>query len=181
LDITIDKRPVSFGAEYDIETPGAIYFGKKQPFTLVDKLELQGPGGRVLAEIIGRISWFRSKHVFQLSDGPIYDFWCEKVWKRVFVCKNNNEIYRLYGHKGLNYSIFKDDQQIAAFTKNKIAMGKGNHYDIQMDDDANLVIVLCLVLTIDCSENSDNSPGVNVDLGNIGPEEKPFDSSWEPS
>ena len=69
----------------------------------------------------------------------------------------------------------------AAFTKNKIAIGKGNHYDIQMDDDANLVIVLCLVLTIDCSENSDNSPGVNVDLGNIGPEEKPFDRSWEPS
>jgi hypothetical protein len=49
-----------------------------------------------------------------------------------------------------------------------------------MDADADLTIVLCLVLTVNSSENDDNKSSVTFDFGNIGPEDRPFDKSWEP-
>lgn len=142
---------------------------------------LTGPNGQVMARIKGRFSFFRSKHDFELSDGKVYRFECEKLWKRVFVCARDNERYYLYEHKGLNYSIFQGDSQIAAFTKNRFKIGKGDRYEIRMNDDANLVIVVCLALTLDASENEDDAATVTIDFGNIGPEEKPFDESWEPN
>ncbi len=121
------------------------------------------------------------KHDFELSDGRTYRFHCEKFWKGVFVCRRNEECFRLYQHKGLRYSIFRDGDQIAAFTKNRLVIGKGNQYDIQMNADADLVLVLCLVLTVNTAENDDNDATFTIDFGNIGPEDRPFDESWEPS
>jgi len=50
-----------------------------------------------------------------------------------------------------------------------------------MNDDANLIIVICLALTVDASENEDDAATVTFDFGNIGPEDRPCDKSWEPS
>jgi hypothetical protein len=44
--------------------------------------------------------------------------------------RRTQETFRLYAHKGLNYSAFQNDVQIAAFTKNRIVVGKGNQYDV---------------------------------------------------
>jgi hypothetical protein len=38
-----------------------------------------------------------------------------------------------------------------------------------------------LGLTVDLTENERDEATVAFDFGNIGPEEKPFDESWEPS
>jgi len=77
----------------------------------------------------------------------------------------------LYEHKGLRYSIFDGDSQIAAFTKNRVVIGSGNEYDIQMNDDADLPLVISMVLTVNTAENDSDKATVTVDLGNIGPEE----------
>jgi hypothetical protein len=50
-----------------------------------------------------------------------------------------------------------------------------------MDSDADLIVVLCIVLTINSSEESNNKDAsITFDLGNIGPADRPFDASWEP-
>ncbi|HYA95590.1 MAG TPA: hypothetical protein VEC95_04890 [Terriglobales bacterium] len=120
------------------------------------------------------------KHDFELSDGRVYRFRCEKFWRGVFLCEGHQERFRLYQHKGLRYSIFQDERQIAAFIKNRVKIGKGNRYDIEVDTDADLVVVLCLVLTVNTAENDDNRATITVDFGNIGPEDRPFDESWQP-
>jgi uncharacterized protein YxjI len=180
VDVTIQEPKFSFRSEYDISAAGSNCYAWKAFFSFRDKLQIQAEDGRVLARIRGHFSFIRMKHDFEFSDGRIYRFRCEKFWRGVFRCEGNQECFRLYQHKGLRYSIFQDERQIAAFSKNRVTIGKGNRYDIQMDADADLVVLLCLVLTVNTAENADNKATVTVDLGNIGPEDRPFDESWQP-
>ena len=181
MDVTIQQRKFSLRSEYDIETPACIYLAQKKFLSFRDMVKLFGPREHLLATIKGHFLSFRSKYEFELTDGGVYHFFCKKMWKGVFLCENGKESFRLYQHKGLNYSVFKNENQIAAFTKNRIKVGEGDCYEIRMNGDANLIIIICMTLAIDCSENEDNTATVTVDLGNFGPEERPFDTSWQPS
>jgi hypothetical protein len=182
MDITIQERRFSFTSEYDISAPLASYYAKKAFFSFNDKIVLQNTRGTIQARIQGYFSPLRHKHDFNLvQEGRVYRFWCEKIWKQVYICKGNDVTFRLYEHKWLNYSIFQNERQIAAFTKNRLVIGRGNTYTIRMDSDADLILVVCLVLTINSSEESnDNNSGITFDFGNIGPEDRTFDDSWEP-
>jgi uncharacterized protein YxjI len=180
MDVTVDERKLSFGSEYDIAAPDTTYFARKAVFSLTDDITLKNATGQEEAHIQGHFSPLRSRHDFSLSDGRAYNFYCEELWKSIFVCEGNQETYHLYQHKGLKYSIFKDDEQIAAFIKNRIVLGKGNHYDIQMNVDADLILVLCMVVTINTAEHDDDDSTVTIDFGNFGPEGRPFDESWVP-
>ena len=181
MNISIEQRRFTFRSEYDISAPRFNYYAQKKYFSFRDRIQLLAEDRRVLARIRSRFSLFRMKYDFELSDGKVYRFWCEKLWKCVFVCENNEERFRLYEHRGLNYSIFQNDFQIAAFTKNRVKIGQGDRYDIRMNEDGNVIIVICLALTVDAAENENDRATVTFDFGNIGPEDRPFDESWEPS
>jgi len=181
VNITVQQRKFSLRSEYEISTPGGTYFAQKKYFSWRDKIRLVGPCEQILARIISRFSLFRCRYDFELSSGKTYHFRREKFWKGVYVCESSEESFRLYEHKGLNYSIFHNDSQIAAFSKNRLKIGNGDRYEISMNSDANLVIIICLVLIVDVAENENDPATVTYDFGNIGPEDRPFDSSWEPS
>jgi uncharacterized protein YxjI len=180
MEVTIQERVLSFRSEYEIETPGSYYFAQKSFFSFPANIALQSSDERILARIQGRLSFFRQRYDFTLSDGRVFHFWCEKRWKRVFDCKGDNDSYCLYGHRGLRYSIFQDNRQIAAFTKNRIVIGKGNQYEIKINDDADVIVIICMVLAINTSEDDDDNATVTIDVGSIGPEERPFDERWQP-
>jgi hypothetical protein len=98
------------------------------------------------------------------------------------VCRSGKEAFYLYQHKKLNYSIFQNDSQIAAFSKNRVKIGGHDRYEIRVNDNANHVVIICIALVIDCGEIEDETAGVvTTDLGSLGPEERPFDKSWQPS
>ena len=179
--ITVQQRQVALSSEYEIETPECIYEAKKKWPSWRDKVTLFAPRGRIVARITGRPSFFRAKYDFELADGTVYHLREERVWKGVFVCRSPNESFCLYQHKGLNFSIFKSDLQIAAFSKNPVTVGVADRYEIRMNDDANPIVVICLVLATDLFESEDNSSTATYDFGNIGPEDRKFDRSWEPS
>jgi uncharacterized protein YxjI len=179
--ITIQQNISSPPSQYEIETPGCIYSARKKFFSWNDKLQITAPHGAIVARITGKFSWFRSKYSFELSDGSVYRFCGEKIWKGVFVCEGSEVSFRLYQHKGLNYSIFQNKTQVAAFSKNAVTIGSGDQYEIRVNDDANLMVVICIVLAIDLSENEANNTSIAYDFGNIGPEDRPFDKTWEPS
>ena len=94
---------------------------------------------------------------------------------------NFDGCYWLYEHKGLKYSIFMEDRQVAAFTKNRVKIGKGDRYDIRANHDANIIVIICLALTMDASEYEDDEESLTIDIGNVGPQEKAFDKSWVPT
>lgn len=179
MDVTIRERKWSFRSEYDISADASNYFARKA--FLRDRIQIQAEDGRVLAKIQGRFSPLRMKYDFELADGTTYRFWCEKLWKSVFRCEGNHVCFHMYEHKGLRYSIFEGDSQIAAFTKNRITIGKGHKYDIQMNADANLLVIISMILALNTAEDDSGShTTVEVDLGNIGPQERAFDESWRP-
>jgi uncharacterized protein YxjI len=181
MNIAVQQRVFAFSSEYEIATPACIYAAKKKSFFRRDKIRLFAPRSRPLATIRGHF-YFRPKYDINLADGKVYHFWCEKFWKGVFVCENSEESFRLYQHKRLNYSIWQNDSQIAAFSKNRVKIGRIDHYEIRMNDDANPVAIVSMALVMDCGELEDESGGtVTIDLGSLGPEQRPFDPSWEPS
>jgi len=180
MDVTIQERKFSFASEYDVSTPTGKYHARKKLFSLTDKLALQAEDGSILVHIDGEFSPLRCRHQFRFADGRTFAFRCERLWKRVFTCIGNGETYRLYEHRGLRYSIFLANQQIAAFTKNRIVWGKGNRYEIRMNSNADLLVLLCIALTINSAESDKNDTSVTIDLGNIGPQDRPFDESWVP-
>jgi hypothetical protein len=106
--------------------------------------------------------------------------WGEKIWKGVLVCEGCKERIRLYQHQGLNYSRLQNKTQVAAFSKNAVTIGSGDQYEIRVNDDANLMVVICIVLAIDLSENEGNNTSITYHFGNIGPEDRLFDKTWEP-
>jgi hypothetical protein len=181
VDVEIRERKFTLRSEYEISTTATEWFARKSFFSFNDKIQLQTKDGNVLARIRGYFSPFRNKHDFELSDGRLYRFWCRKLWKGVFICEGNNEQFTLYRHKGLKWSIFLGEQQIAAVTKNRVVIGKGNEYKITMNRDADPTVMVCLVLTVNSEEDDDDDSTVTYDFGNIGPEDRRFDASWEPS
>jgi hypothetical protein len=83
--------------------------------------------------------------------------------------------------RGLRCSIFCGDRQVAAFDKNTVVFGGGNKYDIRMDSDANLMVIVCMVLTINTKDYDDDKQNLlSVDFGNFGHEARAFDEDWEP-
>ena len=159
----------------------AKYYALKKIFSLNDEIHLMSDGDQSVATIKGSFSPLRSKHEFLLADGRVYHFQCEKIWKGVYSCEGNGEVFRLYQHKGLSYSIFRNDEQIAAFTHKRITIGKGQRYDARINSDADVIVVTCMILTLNTADGEDDDDAtVTINFGNIGPEERPFDASWSP-
>jgi len=179
VNVTVCERMISMTPEYDITAPGADYYARKAFFALNDHLELKDGEGKVIATIQGFFSLIRDKHEFQLADGRVYQYQRKQLWRPVDVCEGNGEQYLIYEHRGLKCSVFHDDRQITAFEKNRVALGNGNEYEIRMDSDADVIVILCIVLTMNSADDS-NKETVTIDFGNIGPEARPFDESWEP-
>jgi hypothetical protein len=178
VDVTIKERKIGFTPTYDIEAPGATYGARKAFFAMNDHLDITH-GEQVVATIQGLFSPIRDKHEFRLADGRIYQYECKKLWKPVDTCEGSGESYTIYEHRGLKYSVFRGDLQIAAFEKNRVAWGNGNEYDVRMDADADVLVMSCIVLTINSGDDQ-NDETVTIDFGNIGPEARPFDESWQP-
>lgn len=181
MDVSIQQAMSSPPSQYEIETPACIYQARKKWLSFQGRVELSGPRDRLVATIVGKPVFFHANFQFELADGRQYHFWLEKVWKGVYLCEGGNEVFQLYRHKGLDYSIFQNNTQVAAFSKNSVTVGAADHYDLRLNDDANLIVILCMVLAIDVAEHEDGSSTLTYDAGNVGAEERPFDSDWVPN
>jgi hypothetical protein len=183
MDVTIHERLLSFSAEYDINAPGLEMYARKAIFSLTGKIELSRVNGPLVATLEGQFSPIRHRWNFHFDDGRNYSYSCEKVWKGTYVCEGGaSESYHLYQHHELLFSIFRNDSQIAAFTKNRVVIGSGNRYDIRMNGDADVSVVVSMILALNTSDGDDkNQNTVTFDLGNVGPEDRKFDESWEPT
>ena len=181
MDVAIRERKMSFGIQYDIETPKGEWYARKQMWTLTAKVDLsESEGGPVIANLKGEFSPLRHRYEFDLADGRTAEFACTNLLKQVYECKCGADILTLYQHHGLNHSVFHGERQIAAYAKNRISFGNGNEYEIRMDSDADMTLIVCMVLALSVAEDNDDNNTVNFDLGSIGPQARPFDEAWEP-
>jgi len=57
-----------------------------------------------------------------------------------------------------------------------VVLASGNEYDVRADSDADALLIACMVLSISMTEDgNDGQNTVTIDIGNIGPEARPFD------
>ena len=173
---------MSLKSNYDISSNAGDFSAEKNFFSLSDKVKIYDESGKLVAKIQSYYHIFKVKHDFILND-KVFHFRTEKFWKGVFSCKCDGEEYKLLRHKRNDYSVFKEDIQIASFNKGAISFGKGDVYNAKANSSVNLPLILCMILSVDITENEDSndSASISFDFGNIGPEEKPFDFLWKPS
>ena len=152
MNVSIQERTFSVRSEYDIQTPNSKLFAQMALFSLGPSIKLKSEAGDVIATIRGR-SLFGTSYDFLFSDGRAYNYHSEKFWKGVYVLEADGGAFNYYKHRGLRSSIFLNDRQIAAITKNSFVVGTGNEYDIQMDSDADVNLVICMVLAMNTSRS----------------------------
>jgi len=182
MDLSVKERIISLRSTYDIVAPdGAIYTAEKKIFSLFPNLKVVDSGGQIAVNLKGGFALFSQKYDFVFADGRTYHYQTESRIKPVYKVEGNGETYRLYRHRGVKFSVYKGDTQVAAITKNRIAIGSGNEYQIQISSDADPLIVTAMILAFNSSKEDDKKGALSVDVGYMGLEAKPFDSAWQPS
>jgi uncharacterized protein YxjI len=180
MNVTVQERSMSLFTEYDISAPGRTLYARKETLALFHTIDLKDEAKQLIAKLQGQFSVLRNRYEFDFTDGKVCHFECVDRLRNVYECRCGEDVLTLYEHRGLRRSIFKGDRQIAAYVKNRVSLGSGNRYDVQMDAGADLILIVSMVLALSVAEDNDDQTTVNVDFGNIGPQGKEFDEAWEP-
>jgi hypothetical protein len=181
LNVSIHERHFTNAVEYVIETPKATLAAHKKIFSLLPHITLQSADDSVVATITGE-SFIRTKFTIDVAGLGIYEYHTEKLWKGVDICEGEDGPFHLYAHKGLRYSIFQGDTQIAAFSGNSLIIGDGRNFDLRVDADANLPLIISMVLCLNTQDGDDRTGnGVTFDFGRLGPQDRRFDEAWRPN
>ncbi len=182
MDVSITEHKFSLRSTYVISATNFDLTAQKALFSFPSRIGLKTQAGQGVATIRGHVSLL-THFTFDFVDGRAYDFHTEKFWKSVYVCsRQGEEPYTFYQHRGLKASIFQQDRQIAALTKNGVVIGNGNEYDIRMNHDADPVVIVCMALAMNTADDDDNQNStINIDFGKIGPQDRAFDDTWSPT
>jgi uncharacterized protein YxjI len=182
MDLSIKERVLSLRKTYDIVAATGTFKAERKIFSLFPNLSVVDVATNApVVNVKGGFALFSQKFDFVFTDGRSYHYKTESRIKPVYVIEGNGETYRLYRHRGVTFSVFKGDTQIATITKNRIVIGSGNEYQVKISSDADPLIVTCIVLAFSSAKEDDKKGALSVDVGYMGLEAKPFDSSWQPS
>jgi len=181
MDLSIKERMISLRSTYDIVAPNGTYKAEKKIFSLFPNLKIMDGAGQEAVNLKGGFALFSQKYDFVFADGRTYHYKTEQRLKPVYLAEGNGEQYRLYRHRGVNFSVYKGDTQVAAITKNRLTIGSGNEYQVKISSDADPLVVTAMVLAFNSSKEDDKKGAINVDIGYMGMEAKPWDSNWQPS
>jgi uncharacterized protein YxjI len=180
MDVLIQERKLSLWMEYDITAPGRSFHAKKEMLHLFNTINLEIVNGPQMAKLQGKFAVLGDKYEFDMADGRKGQFQCTDRIRSVFECRCGSDVLTLYEHRGMNRSIFNGDRQVAAYTKTRFAIGMGHRYDIRMDADADLVLIVCMVLALSVSDDNMEEGVVSLDIGKIGLQAREYDAGWVP-
>lgn len=181
MDVSIQENRFSFGVGYVIETPSSTLQAHKKILSLLPHITLQSADDSTIATITGW-SLVRSSFTIDLAGTGIYKYHTEKLWKGVDICEGDGGPFHLYSHKGVRYSIFQNDKQIAAFSRNRLIVGNGRDFDLRVNSDVNLPLIISMVLCLNTENDDDQEDStVTYDFGHLGPEDRKFDENWRPN
>ncbi|MGX5817198.1 hypothetical protein ACWKWU_03330 [Chitinophaga lutea] len=125
--------------------------------------------------------FFRNSYTIVRPGNSRLVFESKSRWKPHYYCLVGADYYEVFGHRGRKYSVFKNDRQIAWWDKNAVSLGEGDCYTILADNDCDfeLLISFCLIIDHIYFDDKDGNM-LSIDLGNIGPQVRKFDETWQP-
>lgn len=183
MEIDINQKAISIGNKYDIYcNKQPLRFARSQLFQFLSQIELRDEKGQILLTINERFTILRTRYDIEYPNGVILEFRTISVWKGHYQCKFNQDVYDIYSHRGLKYSIYKNNSQIAWWNQDAVSVGKGDNFKMFANDDCDvdLLISFCLITDDSTGNDSSGSPFA-INLGSIGPQAKKFNPNWHPN
>lgn len=184
MQIDIEQKAISFGDKYTILLDGKeAYYARGAVFTILAKISLSAEKqGTPLLVINKKFAPFMAEYTITMADGSILNFTTLSVWGYHYQCVMGNDTYDIYGNRGLKYSIYKNNVQVAYFVAASAVLFFGDSYTLYADDDCNQELLIAFCLIIDNYAYNDNGKyTITINLGKIGIGMKKFDSEWRPN
>jgi uncharacterized protein YxjI len=184
MEIDINQKKISFGDKYQIYTDGRqTHSATIQLLQWLPEIDLfENDDDRIKMTINKRLSWFKAKYdITRRGNEDVFYFRTKSFWKLHYQCQCGADKYDVYGHRGRKYSIYKNDIQVAWWDQKAVTFFAGDNYKIIADKDCDVDLIISFCLIVDnFSNNNRNGNIVTFDVGNIGVQEKKFDTSWQP-
>jgi len=183
MEIDINQKKISIGAEYKIHSNGnEKYFATKKLFRFLGEINLfDNSQKRVRYQIKQNWAWFKLSYDLIKYDNNKFKLRTVSIWKRHFECRIGEDLYEIFGHRGRKYSIYKNDIQIAWWDKEAVSWFNGDNYKLIADEDSEVELLICFCLIMDNAKSqNDERTTVHYDFGNIGPQAKKFNQNWKP-
>ena len=182
MEIDIHQKEIALGNKYEIFLNGLPAYAAStellQLYTVINLMDYVGQVQKL--KIHRRPALFASKYDINLPDGSVLEFRTKSFWKNHFQCAAGPDRFDIYGHRGRKFSIFKNERQVAWWTKEAISWFEGDTYRIIADNDSDyeLYIAFCLIIDHYAGRKNGNNM-ITIDLGSIGQARK-FDPAWQP-
>ncbi|WP_341225510.1 hypothetical protein [uncultured Arcticibacterium sp.] len=183
MEIDINQRKISIGAEYNIHLDGKGAFNaRKELFTILSEINLfNKTQGKSRYQLNQKWAWFKTSYDLIRYDNNIFQFRTKNLWKLHYECQVAGDLYEIFGHRGRKHSIYRNDKQIAWWDKEAVSWFSGDNYRLIADNDSDIELLISFCLIMD-NVKSQNKKGntVTVDLGHIGFQAKEFNPNWRP-
>ncbi len=181
MDIDINQKKISIGDKYEIFVDGQqSYNAASKIFRWLAEINLYTPGDeRPIMTVKKRFSFYTSYDIIK-SDESVFEFRTKSFWKGHYYCNVGSDLYEIYAHRGRKFSVYKNDRQVAWWTKKAVTWFNGDNYKITADKDVDKELIISFCLVVDSAFSNDNKKSFNVSVGKIGPQAKKFDPTWQP-
>lgn len=94
---------------------------------------------------------------------------------------DENNQYSIIAHEGFESSIYYNENQIGKWVKNEFVILEGDIYNIDIDYDANVILIAAMTVLVDRFRFGVRIGGdIGWELGNMGKGLKRYKSNWKP-
>jgi uncharacterized protein YxjI len=183
MEIDINQKKISFGDKYQIFIDGQqTHFASTKLSRWLAEINLfKNNNSRSTYLIKKRWAFFNTSFDLTTWDNNVLEFRTKSFWKNHYFCQVGQDLFEIYGHRGRKYSIYKNDKQVAWWDKQAVAWFNGDNYKIIADKDGDHELIIAFCLIIDNTLSNDNEGNtLTIDIGNVGPQAKKFDTNWKP-
>jgi hypothetical protein len=183
VEISIEQEKIAFRSKYKILMEGIpIYVAISKLFRFPLELHFMMKGAN-------EPEWTIKKEwaIFDIScelkhrDGHVFHFRTKNYWERHFYCQFGSDLYEIFGHRGRKFSVYRNGDQIACWTRSLFTHFGGDRYKVIADYDCNpkLLSMFCLIMDHSFGNNN-HGQAVSLNLGYIGAVAKDFNEVWQP-
>jgi len=182
MEIDINQLDIAFGNKYKIyHNNEPCRFAKSKLFSLLSHIDIQEyENSKALLSIKKQHTFYNTSYIIEYSSGRSLEFNSVSKLLNHYQCRNENGTYDIYEHRGLKYSVYNNGIQIAWWNQEKVTWFKGDNYKIYANDNCDIDLLIAFCLIIDDSINNSNSNTITLNIGNVGPEVKEFNTNWLP-
>lgn len=179
----INQKNFSIGDKYSVIVDGVTKYSiNSSVLKFLTRFRVTDTAQREVASIKKEFSFLKANYTIDIEGIGNTKFVTNSLWRSTYTLETPNGRYEILGHKKRKFSIFLANEQVGMFQKNMISIGDGDTYLGVANDNENILLINSIVVAIDnYSSNDSDGSTITFDLGNIGPEEKPYDENWTPS